>query len=139
MIWNRKPFAKIDQWVGIFSVSVVLKEVSHKLRWTVTAVHGPNNSRICHLFWEELDSIKRIWNGPWCLGGDWNVIRFPSERSSSNLNFAEMSEFFDWINQHSLVDRQLEGAQFAWSNHQEVPILSRIDRFFICGDWLELY
>lgn len=76
VIWNRKIFAKIDQWVGNFSVSVVLEEVSHKVKWTVTTVYGPNDSRIRHLLWEELDSIRRRWNGPWYLGGDWNVIRF---------------------------------------------------------------
>lgn len=93
MIWNRKVFRKVDQWVGEFSVSVVLKEVNGKAKWTVTSVYGLTDSRIRHVFWEELDSIQRRWSGPWCLGGDRNVIRFPSERSSGNLNPAELSFF----------------------------------------------
>lgn len=38
----------------------------------------------------------------WCLvhRGDWNVIRFPLERSGSIHNSADMTEFSDWIYQH---------------------------------------
>lgn len=86
VIWNRKVLSKVDQWVGEFSVSVVLKEVNGKAKWTVTSVYGLTDSRIRHVLWEELDSIQRRWSGPWCLGGDWNVIRFLSEQSSGNLN-----------------------------------------------------
>ena len=29
------------------------------------------------VFWSELGAI--LWNGPWCVAGDFNMIRFPSE------------------------------------------------------------
>lgn len=41
--------------------------------------------------------------------GDWNVVRFPFERSGCNLMTSEMFAFSDWINQHALDDLQLEG------------------------------
>lgn len=41
----------------------------------------------------------------------------------------DMQEFFDWIDFHLLVDLQMSGANFAWSNHQEHLIMSPLDRF----------
>ncbi|XXG85840.1 hypothetical protein AAC387_Pa11g0856 [Persea americana] len=50
-----------------------------------------------------------------------------------------MRRFSDWINSHSLVDLQMGGASFTWSNHQTNPAMSRLDRFLVSSDWLETY
>lgn len=47
--------------------------------------------------------------------------------------------FSDWINSHSLVDLPLGGARFTWSNHQDTPILSHLERFLVSGDWIDLF
>ena len=30
--------------------------------------------------WEELADLNSWWNLPWCVGEDFNLVRFPSER-----------------------------------------------------------
>jgi hypothetical protein len=30
--------------------------------------------------WEELAGIISWWESPWCIGGDFNATRFPSEK-----------------------------------------------------------
>jgi len=42
---------------------------------------GPNSGNDRRLLWDELAGIISWWNMPWCIGGDFNVTRFPSERS----------------------------------------------------------
>ena len=54
--------------------------------------------------WNELDDIRKGWNGPWCIGGDKNIIRFPSEKMGCSRTSADMVNFADWINKHALVD-----------------------------------
>ena len=68
---------------------------------------------------------------PWCLGGDFNVIRFPSERSTSGRLSWAMREFSIFIDSCNLIDPPLKGARFTWSSHEEVPVLSRIDQRLI--------
>ena len=34
-------------------------------------------------FCEELSGLCSWWDVPWCVGGDFNVVRFPSERFGS--------------------------------------------------------
>lgn len=73
------------------------------------------------------------------MGADWNVIRFTSERVGCSQFTAGMDDFSGWIDSHSLVDLQLSGGNFTWSNHQNPPILSRLDRFLASTDWLDFY
>ncbi|RVX11624.1 hypothetical protein CK203_015802 [Vitis vinifera] len=40
-------------------------------------VYGPTMKRFREPFWEELGAIRGLWTDPWCIGGDFNVIRFP--------------------------------------------------------------
>jgi len=48
-----------------------------------------------------------------------------------------MSDFSDFIDSCNLIDLPLEGGRFTWSSHEEMPVLSRIDRFLFTCDWEE--
>jgi len=78
---------------------------------------------------EELSCFMSSWDITWCLGGDFNVIRFPSERFTDGRSSWAMREFSSFIDSCNVVDPLLEGARFTWSSHEEVSVLSRIDRF----------
>jgi len=88
-------------------------------------------------FWEELHLIKDKWYGPWCVGGDFNEIIYPHERSSGLS--PSMEEFHDFINCCALVDFPLRGSDFTWSRSSEVLACSRLDRFLISVDWEECF
>lgn len=99
----------------------------------------PKNSKRRMEFWKEQDMIKGMWNGACCIGGDWNIIRFPSDRLGGSKITGDMRHFSDWINSHSLVDLQLSSASSTWSNHQSHPATSKLDRFFVSIEWLHVY
>lgn len=61
--------------------------------------------------------IRGRWSGALCIGGDWNIIRFPSEKLRGKNLTGDMRRFSDLINYHSLADLQIGGASFTWSNH----------------------
>uniref|UniRef100_A0A2N9EHP5 Reverse transcriptase domain-containing protein n=1 Tax=Fagus sylvatica TaxID=28930 RepID=A0A2N9EHP5_FAGSY len=87
--------------------------------------------------WDELAGIRSWWDVPWCLGGDFNVVRFPSEKVGS-MNFTgAMYDFSDFISGHGLVDLPLVGGIFTWSNNREISSMSRLDRFLFSADWNE--
>jgi hypothetical protein len=66
--------------------------------------------------------------------GDFNVTRFPSERSGVACRLA-MSDFSDFLHEQGLLDLPLAGGLFTWSLAQDPPKWSRIDRFLISPDW----
>ena len=43
-------------------------------------VYGPNMDNDRSVLWDELSGLMERWVVPWCIGGDFNATRFPSER-----------------------------------------------------------
>ena len=118
---------KIEEAVGHFSISCRFKNVSDQFEWAFTSIYGPNLNREHQFMWEELAGLTSWWNLPWCLGGDFNVIRLPSERLGARRFIRCMYDFSDFISLHGLMDNPLERGLFTWSNSTSA---SRIDRFF---------
>ena len=54
------------------------------------------------------------WNTTWCVFGDFNTIRYPSERLGCEAFSLAMFAFLDFIEANYLVDLPLEGASFTW-------------------------
>ena len=49
------------------------------VQWIFTVVYGPCSRRSRKKLWEELGAIRGLCGGPWCIGGDFNIVRFPIE------------------------------------------------------------
>lgn len=50
-----------------------------------------------------------------------------------------MRDFTGWIRHHELVNLLLGGAKYKWSNKQEEPLMSWLDRFLVSTEWLDLF
>jgi endonuclease/exonuclease/phosphatase family metal-dependent hydrolase len=85
----------------------------------------------CQL-WDELAGLLSWWDLPLCIRGDFNVIRFPSQRFGGRHISAAIMEFSDFIFERGLMDLPLAGGLRTWSNTQS---WSRIDRFLVSPGW----
>ncbi len=105
--------------------------------WTGSGIYGPNLGGARGSFWDELNSIRNRWVTPWCLFGDFNIIRFPGEQLGCQ-NFSQgMLDFSDFINSNNLVDLPLDGGLYTWCSGSDQPSMSRIDRVLVSTDWEE--
>lgn len=48
--------------------------------------------------------VSKLLGGFGCLGGDFNILRFLSERFENSRLRKAMTEFFDFISESSLID-----------------------------------
>ena len=117
-------------------VSCRFKNVGDQFEWAFIGAYGPNLNRKCQKMWEELTGLISWWNLPWCLGGDFNIIRFPSKRLGAGRFTRCMYDFLDFISLHGLMDNPLEGGLFSWSNSTSA---SRIDRFLFSSILAEYF
>ena len=64
---------------GIFSVSCCFRNCIDGFQWMFSGVYGPVVDSKREFFGEELGVVRGLWNGPWCVGGDFNMVRFLGE------------------------------------------------------------
>lgn len=137
MAWDKQEVMVPYHLVNEFSVSLQSKSVADGFVWTFTDVYGPQEGITRKRMWEELFEVIRKWLGPWCLGGDFNIIHFPSKRTGTHSLSSHMRFFSNFIDVHGSVDLQIHGAKFTWSNRQEAVVMSILDRFLVSPSWAD--
>ena len=67
-------------------------------------MYGPSIGRLREYFLEELGTIRGLWQDPWCIGGDFNVIKFFRKRNSVSRLSSAMRGFSEVIEDLELRD-----------------------------------
>ncbi|XP_075655074.1 uncharacterized protein LOC142625274 [Castanea sativa] len=139
MMWDRRALEKLEVMVGQFSVSVRWKGMGDGFIWACSGVYGPNDNNVRGQMWDELIGIQQLWEVSWCYIGDFNIVRFPSERLGGSRLTPAMENFSEFIEELSLIDLPLEGGSYTWSSSSDLPSMSRIDRALVSYDWEDHY
>ncbi len=135
LMWDTRVVERVDSVVGISSVTCSLKGLVDGFDWVCSGVYGPHSADGRRGLWEELSGVRQRWTGPWCVVGDFNVIRFPSEWLGCSRFSPAMNSFSDWIEHQNLVDLPLVGGRYTWSSSSTPPSMSRIDQALVSTDW----
>ncbi|XP_059627963.1 uncharacterized protein LOC132270774 [Cornus florida] len=106
-------------WGSRFVDWEALNAYDDNFSWVFFGVYGPVIDCDRPAFWQELSYIKDLWSLPWCLGGDFNSVRSPFERSTGGRWSSEMTQFSYFIDGNLLIDLPLEGATFTWSSGRD--------------------
>ena len=107
LLWDNSRISMVDSVVGSFSVSCLFRMAEDGYQWAFSGVYGRVEKRLRESFWEELGSIKGLWEDPWCVGDDFNEILSPNERSRGGGISNTMRRFSDILNDLELRDLPL--------------------------------
>ena len=127
----------IEMEVGNFSISCRLRNVEDGLVWMFTGVYGPFSREEREWMWEEIGAIRGIWDDPWCLRGDFNVILSMRERSNQGRLTSAMRRFAQVVDVLKLIDLPLQGGVLTWSGGRINQAWARFDRFLVTQNWLD--
>ena len=105
--WDRRSLDMLDWEEGQFTLSCRFRNVENGTVWVFTGVYGPFSKVERDALWEEFGAIRGLWEDPWCIGGDFNITLFSSERSSQRRISSAMRKFVETVNDLGLVDLPL--------------------------------
>lgn len=98
-------------------------------------VYGPVDHDLSRSFLQEVRGVVNNALIPTVIGGDFNLILEVNHKSSKQVNMGLMEEFNNCIADLELLEIKRAGSRFTWTNKQNNPIFSNIDRIFVTTDW----
>ena len=134
VMWDKRVLEGLEVEVGSFSISCRFRNCEEGFAWVFSGLYGPIKGRERRELWEELAAVKGLWSDPWCIAGDFNVVRFPVETSNDRQMSTRMREFSGFIDEFELVDPPLGGGAFTWSGGEGGSLKARLDHFLFSGD-----
>ena len=99
-----------------FSIQMDLRNRLTNFRCSVVVVYGPAQHDLSRNFLAELDEICNKRNLPMIMGGDFNLNRKESEKSSDQYNHMLIAQFNDFIGNHQLREVTRVGSKYTWTN-----------------------
>jgi exonuclease III len=132
-------FALSDVHLTTNAITATISMRADDTKWQITVVYGPQGDDAKLQFLQELKNIPRPDHGRWLILGDFNLIYQAEDKNNTNLNRRLMGAFKATIDSLLLKEIRLNGRRFTWSNEQDAPTLTRIDRLLCTTEWELLF
>ncbi|GKA33399.1 gypsy type transposase [Tanacetum coccineum] len=102
------------------------------------SVYSPQDMPHKRNLWAYMMGIINCWHGEVVVMGDFNEVRFDSERHGSTFYASNAAEFNTFIINSHLIDVPLGGNSFTWSD-KHASKMSKLDRFLVSVGLLALF
>jgi len=124
---------------GKYMLQLNIWDREKRMKWNFINVYGTAQDEHKYEFLSELANFCCQNKDPYLVGGDFNIIRFSSEKSNNGGMHRNTGVFNSIISSQELIDIHMTGGKFTWSNNHEFPTLERLDRFLMSKDWEDLF
>jgi exonuclease III len=120
---------------GEFMIIANMFDKNLKKYWSLVNVYGPAQDEFKESFLSELSNFCFKAKHPILMGGDFNILRFSSEKNKKFSENKFSSVFNLIINSYELRELTLSGGKFTWSNNRNNPTLEKLDRVLLSSSW----
>jgi len=124
---------------GKYMLQMNLWDKTLKKKWNFINAYGAAQEENKNEFLSELANFCSNNKDPFLIGGDFNIIRYSSEKKNKGGLHKHSSLFNSIITNFELIDIHLTGGKYTWSNNQNPPTLEILDRCLITKDWEDLF
>nr|XP_016450704.1 PREDICTED: uncharacterized protein LOC107775483 [Nicotiana tabacum] len=136
-MWDSRAWEGEVSSVGRYSITYKFSDKAQEFVWHLTSIYAANDRVERKEVWWEIGAARGLFTGPWVVCGDFNTVRYPSEKKNCVRYTRSMAEFSDFIEDMGLVDLQLLGGKFTWKKGTNFNIAARLDRFLVSEEWDE--
>ena len=121
--------------VGDFCVKLYVKSRCDGFEWVLVSVYGAAQDEHKPMFLSELVRLCENEPLPMLVGGDFNILRKPEEKSNANYNARWPIMFNAILQSLELKEIELSGRQYTWANRRETPTYQKLDRVLATTEW----
>lgn len=136
---NLDLFEVKEMDLGEFFLSMVLKNRRDGKEWGIINIYGPVQGEKKDDFLREILGKSNSMQIPFMMGGDFNMIRFPDEKSNGNIHKRWADKFNSFIALAELRELHRSGGKYTWTNKQADPVMEVLDRVLVSSSWEEMY
>ena len=87
-----------------YTLSYRFRNYADDFYWIFTGIYIPTKREARENLWDDLGVIRGMWGDRWCIGGDFNVLRFLRERNREGRWMGAMRRFSLIIDELELKD-----------------------------------
>jgi hypothetical protein len=120
---------------GDFYVKFTLRNKQDDFKWSLATVYGPTQADRKEMFLAELVRLGSQESLPLVIGGDFNILRCPSEKNKDNFDQRWPFLFNAVIDGLSLKELEMSGRRFTRANNLANPTYEKLDRVLVTTDW----
>jgi hypothetical protein len=130
IVWNSSVFSGVLMDSQRFGLIFNFTSTHNSANWTLVSVYGPCQGTDRDNFVDWLYNIQIPPDHNWLILGDFNFIRSPDNRNKPGGDINDMFLFNEVTGHLGLLELQLIGRKYTWSNKQSAPLLEQLDWFF---------
>lgn len=105
--------------------------------WFLSVIYASLQQGLHEHLWDQLIAFSSSIVGPWCVGGDFNIVLYESEKSGgAPINYPSCMVFSTCLDQCNLLDLGYKGPQVTWAGGD---LRERLDRVVCNQAWLSLF
>ena len=134
-VWDSLVFRKSDHTISDYFVLLRGVWLTSGFDLLVVVVYAPHDPRDKSMVWDYLATEIKKWKGKVILMGDFNEVRYKSDRFGSVFNAKGALAFNSFIEDAELEEINLGGIMFTWC-HKSGTKMSKLDRFFLSNNLL---
>lgn len=95
VFWDNRVIELLQAKVSAFSISYHCKNYEDNFKWIFTSVYGLILDEERKTFWVTVPNINRLWNDPWYIGREFNMVR---NCSRCSLSMRQISKIIKELN-----------------------------------------
>jgi hypothetical protein len=125
----------LDNSGGDFHIKLHIRNKSDNFIWSLVSVYGAAQDNFKPAFLRELVNLAKDNPYPMVIGGDFNLLRYPHEKSKGRFDNHWPFLFNAVIDSLDLREVATVGRHFTWANSLPEPTYEKLDRVLMDTDW----
>ena len=124
---------------GEFHIKFLIRNKADGFTWSLVAVYGAAQEDRKAAFLRAIVNLSKNDPHPILIGGDFNMLRFPHEKSKGRFDNHWPFLFNAVIDSLDLREVHMTGRLFTWANSLPEPTYEKLDRVLMSTDWEDKY